>query len=228
MRFSTIPALWVGFVNQNKAAESKTARRATRRSYEAAPGRGDRSPCGSGTCSAVRPHRDDRSPRLRCRRPKAPPASGASGELDRPPELAAPPRTDEAAENTFSLMSEVLADFLKPLDRKRKHTAKGRAEAAPVIQLAVDFLGNPRMDELTRPSGSCSTRRCRTFPTVTTSRGSSPRRCFSAINMQNDKKVEARAAGCRSAPAIGAPNFGSSMLVTKRGWRSRCEGTPDH
>jgi integrase len=45
-------------------------------------------------------------------------------------------------------MSEVLADFLKPLDRKRKHTAKGRGEAEPVIQFAVDLLGDPRMNEL--------------------------------------------------------------------------------
>jgi integrase len=46
-------------------------------------------------------------------------------------------------------MSDVLAEFLKPLDRKRKHTAKGRGEAEPVIQFAIDFLDNPRMDELT-------------------------------------------------------------------------------
>jgi len=51
------------------------------------------------------------------------PALQASSILPTP-EPAAPPRTDEAAENTSSLMSEVLADFLKPLDRKRKHTAK--------------------------------------------------------------------------------------------------------
>jgi hypothetical protein len=44
---------------------------------------------------------------------------------------------------------DACALFLKPLDRKRKHTAKGRGEAEPVIQFAIDFLGDPRMDELT-------------------------------------------------------------------------------
>ncbi len=43
----------------------------------------------------------------------------------------------------------MLAEFLKPLDRKRQHTVKGRGEAEPVIQFAVDFLGDPRMNDLT-------------------------------------------------------------------------------
>lgn len=65
------------------------------------------------------------------------------------PEPPAYAHTDEAAENNFCRMSDVLTAFLKPLDRKRKHTAKGRGEAASVVQFAVDFLGDPRMDELT-------------------------------------------------------------------------------
>jgi hypothetical protein len=32
---------------------------------------------------------------------------------------------------------------------KRKHTAKGRGEAEPVIRFAVDLLGDPHVDELT-------------------------------------------------------------------------------
>ncbi|WP_456684358.1 site-specific integrase [Bradyrhizobium elkanii] len=63
------------------------------------------------------------------------------------PAVCAP--TGEAAEDNSCRMSDVLAEFLKPLDRKRKHTAKGRGEAEPVIQFAIDFLDNPRMDELT-------------------------------------------------------------------------------
>ncbi|MET4220812.1 integrase [Bradyrhizobium sp. LB7.2] len=71
------------------------------------------------------------------------------GSISPASEPAAQIRTEEPAENTSNRMSEVLADFLKPLDRKRKHTAKGRGEAAPVVQFAVDLLGDPRMDELT-------------------------------------------------------------------------------
>ncbi|SCB54049.1 SAM domain (Sterile alpha motif) [Bradyrhizobium shewense] len=63
------------------------------------------------------------------------------------PEVSA--LTEKVAERNCCRMSDVLAEFLKPLDRKRKHTAKGRGEAAPVVQFAVELLGNPRMDEIT-------------------------------------------------------------------------------
>ena len=70
------------------------------------------------------------------------------GSISPAPDAAVSPRTNTTTENTSRRMSDVVADFLKPLDRKRKHTAKGRGEAAPVIQFAVDLLGDPRMDEL--------------------------------------------------------------------------------
>ncbi|MET4115484.1 integrase [Bradyrhizobium sp. JR1.5] len=46
-------------------------------------------------------------------------------------------------------MSSLLREFLRPASRKRQHTMKGRGEAEAVVQFAIDFLGDPRMNELT-------------------------------------------------------------------------------
>jgi integrase len=41
------------------------------------------------------------------------------------------------------------AEFLKPADRKRQRTTKGRSEAEPVVQFAVEFLGDPVFNNVT-------------------------------------------------------------------------------
>ncbi len=156
MQFPKIPSLWVDLVNQNKAAESGVARLAVRRSYEAGRVEATEAARAGWTAPAAPTQAQPFDPiamidrlvqdAVAQRLPQIPAQQASS--IVPTPELAALPRTDEATEHTTSLMSEVLADFLKPLDRKRKHTAKGRGEAAPVVQFAVDFLGDPRMDEL--------------------------------------------------------------------------------
>jgi integrase len=158
MRFPTIPTLWVDFVNQNKSAESNIARLAVRRSYEG--GRVDATEAARsgwmvapGAPTQAQPFDPiamiDRLVQDAVAQRRSQLSALQASSIVPIPECAAAPRPGETAEHGCSLMSEVLADFLKPLDRKRKHTAKGRGEAAPVVQFAVDFLGDPRMSELT-------------------------------------------------------------------------------
>ncbi|MDA9434415.1 site-specific integrase [Bradyrhizobium sp. CCBAU 51627] len=156
-RFPRMPSTWVDFVNQNKAAEGEIARLNVRRAYEngrheaaEAVKEGWTAPATPAMAQPFDPIaiidrlvQDAVAQRL----PSLPAPKVGSISPAAEPEVSAP--TQEGAENNSSRMSDVLAEFLKPLDRKRKHTAKGRGEAAPVVQFAVDFLGDPRMDELT-------------------------------------------------------------------------------
>ncbi len=154
-RFPRMPSTWVEFINQNKAAESEIARLNVRRAYESgrheaaeAVKEGWTAPAAPVTAQPFDPIamidrlvQDAVAQRL----PLLPAPN--VGSISPAPDPVAP--TEEAADNNSCRMSEVLAEFLKPLDRKRKHTAKGRGEAAPVIQFAVDLLGDPLMNELT-------------------------------------------------------------------------------
>ncbi|MGL9622326.1 hypothetical protein QRQ56_30515 [Bradyrhizobium sp. U531] len=156
-RFPQMPSTWVDFVDQNKAAEGATARLNVRRAHETgrheateAAREGWSVPAPSTTAQPFDPIamierlvQDAVAQRLRLLpAPKV-------GSISPAPEPAGLSPPVEAAKTTASRMSEVLVEFLKPLDRKRKHTAKGRGEAASVVQFAVDLLGDPRMDELT-------------------------------------------------------------------------------
>lgn len=159
VRFPKIPSLWVDFVNQNKAAENNIARLAVRRSYET--GRVDATEAAKegwtapAAPTAAEEQRFDPiavidrliQDAVAQRLPQVP--APQVGSIAPPSEPAVSLGTDDTAESTSRRMSEVLADFLKPVDRKRKHTVKGRGEAEPVIQFAVDILGDPRMHELT-------------------------------------------------------------------------------
>jgi len=159
-RFPRMPSLWVDFVDQNKLAESNISRLAVRRTYEA--GRMESTEAANKawmpatTLPAVaqsqvfdpitmidRLIQDAIAQRL----PQLPPPQASPLVPVR--DLAAFPQSGVIAESTSRRMSEVLVEFLKPLDRKRQHTVKGRGEAEPVIQFAVDILSNPRMNELT-------------------------------------------------------------------------------
>lgn len=156
-RFPRMPTAWVDFVNQNKAAESEIARLNVRRAYES--GRHDAAEAVKegwatpATPAVAQPFdpiamidrlvQDAVAQRL----PML--AAPKVGSIAPAAEPAEPPPTDDTTESTSCRMSDVLAEFLKPLDRKRKHTAKGRGEAAPVVQFAVDLLGDPLMNELT-------------------------------------------------------------------------------
>lgn len=155
-RFPRMPSTWVDFVNQNKTAESEIARLNVRRAYES--GRHEAVKAGSTATTAPTPAEEQKFDPIAVidrltqdavaqRLPHIP--APQSGSIAPPPAVAAPQRPEEVADHASHRMSDVLVEFLKPLDRKRKHTAKGRGEAAPVVQFTVDFLGDPRMDELT-------------------------------------------------------------------------------
>lgn len=156
-RFPRMPTSWVDFVDQNKSAEGAIARLNVRRAYES--GRHEaaesvREGWATPTTPAMAQPFDpiamiDRlvQDAVAQRLPLL--AAPTVGSIAPAAEPTVPALTDDTAESTSRRMSDVLAEFLKPLDRKRRHTAKGRGEAAPVVQFAVDLLGDPRMDELT-------------------------------------------------------------------------------
>ena len=156
-RFPRMPGSWVDFVDQNKAAEGELARRNVRRAYETGRHEAAEGAKEGWTAPAVAAATQPFDPiamidrliqnAVAQRLPLLPALQ--VGSISPAPEPAVSAPTEEAAGTSSSRMSDVLAEFLKPLDRKRKHTAKGRGEAAPVVQFAVDLLGDPRMDELT-------------------------------------------------------------------------------
>ena len=147
-RFPGMPGSWVDFVNQNKAAENEIARLNVRRAYE--NGRREAAEVakegwtGPAVPAIAQPFdpiamidrliQDAVAQRL----PLLPALQ--VGPISPAPEPAVSAHTGEVAETSSSRMSDLLAEFLKPLDRKRKHTAKGRGEAAPVVQFAIRIL----------------------------------------------------------------------------------------
>ena len=156
LRFPKMPSAWVDFVDQNKAAESEIARLAVRRAYETgrieATEAVEKSWTAGPSPAPVRAQIIDPVAMIDrliqdavAQRLKQIP-SPQVGPLAPPDEITP---TTTTAEPPSPHMSEVLAKFLAPVDRKRQHTTKGRGEAEAVVQFAIDLLGDPRMDELT-------------------------------------------------------------------------------
>lgn len=165
MRFPDMPRLWVEFVDQNKAAEASVAGLNVRRSYEAgrrdateaanegwAPEAKAASPFRSDTFDPIamidRLVQDAVAQRVGRLVPGnvAPLAPGiAPVETTDPNE---PAKSDGPTPSTSDRMSVLLQEFLRPPGRKRQHKMKGRGEAEPVVQFAIDFLDDPRMNEL--------------------------------------------------------------------------------
>lgn len=164
-RFPDMPSLWVNFVNQNKAAESSIARLNVRRSYEA--GRSDAmeaanegwapeakavSPVRSKTFDPIamidRLVQDAVAQRVAQLVPaNVAPLAPAIVETATPGSREAA-QTGSASASAPDRMSVLLQEFLRPASRKRQHKMKGRGEAEAVVQFAIDFLGDPRMNEL--------------------------------------------------------------------------------
>ena len=165
-RFPRMPSTWVDFINQNKAAESEIARLSIRRSYEA--GRRDATEAtneGWALEKAMPPVRSEMfDPIVMIDRlvqdavaqrmaqlvpgnvaPLAP-ATALTGTGDRNDE---PRESNGPTTSTPDRMSVLLQEFLRPAGRKRQHKMKGRGEAEAVVQFAIDFLGDPRMNGLT-------------------------------------------------------------------------------
>lgn len=162
-QFPGFASNWVEFVNHNKAAEAEMARGAERRSYEA--GRADERAVATQAPSHSQLTLLPSSPLLAPLDPlalikrivqdemaKGLPATAAPQA--RPVNLTSPSPVDVNADaNTAKFgdqrISVAMAEFLKPADRKRQRTTKGRSEAEPVIQFAVEFWGNPPFNNLT-------------------------------------------------------------------------------
>jgi integrase len=166
MRFPKMPSLWVDFVNQNKAAEKSLARLNVRRSYE--DGRRDATeaaregwtpeahatpPARSETFDPIamidRLVQDAVAQRVAQLVPNnVAPLAPANTPTDtgNPNE---PAKSEGPTASTPDRMSVLLQEFLRPPGRKREHKMKGRGEAEAVVQFAIDFLGDPRINELT-------------------------------------------------------------------------------
>lgn len=166
MRFPQMATLWVDFVNQNKASEGRIAKLNVRRAYEA--GRRDATEAADkGWVSeprAVSPVwaekfdpitmidrlvQDAVAQRVAQLVPGnvaplaptfAPTETGGASE---------PAKSSAPIQSISDRMSALLQEFLRPAGRKRQHKMKGRAEAEAVVQFAIDFLGDPRMNEVT-------------------------------------------------------------------------------
>jgi integrase len=166
MRFPQMPSAWVDFVNQNKAAESSIARVKVRRAYEA--GRRDATEAVNegwvfepNAASPVQSERYDPMAMIdrlvqdavAQRVAQLVPGNVAPlAPMLAPAETADPSASSKSESPTASTadrMSVLLQEFLRPADRKRQHKMKGRGEAEAVVQFAIDFLGNPRMNEIT-------------------------------------------------------------------------------
>ncbi|WBL77245.1 tyrosine-type recombinase/integrase [Bradyrhizobium xenonodulans] len=166
-RFPEIPGRWVDFVDQNKAAESSITRLTARRSYEAGR-REAREAFNEGwepapnKAPALRPETLDPIAMLdrlvqdAVGRRMAQLAPGNLAPVAAPTIVPAetgnpnePAKSDGSTATTPDRMSILLQEFLRPAGRKRQHTMKGRGEAEAVVQFAIDFLGDPRIDELT-------------------------------------------------------------------------------
>jgi hypothetical protein len=161
-QFPSFANNWVEFVNQNKAAEVEIAKGAERRAYEA--GRVEEGIVTTQAAShnqltilpnspLLAPHdplalirrivQDEMAKSLpSASAPQAVPANPASQRVDSKAD-------GNAAKPEDRRVSVALAEFLKPADRKRQRTTKGRAEAGPVVQFAVEFLGNPAFSNIT-------------------------------------------------------------------------------
>ncbi|WP_143199888.1 hypothetical protein [Bradyrhizobium sp. NAS80.1] len=156
--FPDLAKNWVSFVDQNKAAESEFAKCTARRLKSSGP---NLSQAAGGADKVGQLQILPTSPVL------APfdfvaLAQGLATEMAKhfgsatigPAEQPHPKPDIKAAElkgaapASTKKMSDALAEFLKPADRKRQHKMKGRGEAEAVVQFAVDFLGDPHMGEL--------------------------------------------------------------------------------
>ena len=171
-RFPEFPSLWIDFVDQNKAAESAMPRLPARRSYESSqhkageafkegvePAPGTAPQARQETFEPVtmlsRLVRDAVDRRVAELAPSvlAPPAAPTIVPTDAN-DIGEPTKSDSLTEDAPDRMSVLLREFLRPAGRKRQHTTKGRGEAEAVVQFAIDFLGDPRMSELTAESWS--------------------------------------------------------------------------
>jgi integrase len=156
-RFEFFASRWVDFVNQNKAAEAELAQLGRHRDYE----RG-RSDATAAVAQGWRPA-------------PPPPAAGPvvlsdavhstidaiiKSEIGKQvatlgtPAHSAPNGTSPPlapVPPTAGLRpSEALAMFLAPPRKKLRRKSKGHADAAGIVQFAVDFLGDPIFDAITK------------------------------------------------------------------------------
>ena len=150
-QFEGFASRWVDFVDQNKFAEAELAKGDLRRAYEG--GRADEKDRSakfshlqtSPPLAQIDPVmlierivQDEVIKRL------GRPALVRAEMLPPPSEIQAPATEKTAGKR----MSEALAEFLKPVDAKRRHTIKGRFEAEPVVKFAIEFLGDPQLADI--------------------------------------------------------------------------------
>ena len=151
LQFPGFATRWVDFVDLNKHAEAHIAKDVARRAYQT--GRADERdyPIQSDTLPNSPPLaqidplplierivQDELAKRIGSSNPAPFQSTPAAKEM--------PAEETEKAPDTR--MSDALAEFLRPVDPKRRHTVKGRSEAEPVVRFAVEFLGDPKLNEI--------------------------------------------------------------------------------
>ena len=160
-QFPGLASQWVDFVDQNKFAEAEIAKNTGRHAYAA--GRADERAWATPDHPRTQADMLASSPLLAPVDPVALIERIVQDEVARrlapgpdlrpePERLPVPPVGEDAGETAArsadKRISVAAAEFLKPADRKRQRTTKGRSEAEPVIQFAVDYFGDPYFNNL--------------------------------------------------------------------------------
>jgi integrase len=152
---------WVDFVDQNKLLEQTLQRGGLHKAYE--EGRSDRAQCEDG------PSAEPLSLPI-----EAPPSSQIAGidplqlirslvaesmqgyagsalVIPSPPVPASTNVAPTAAQAlTGPVMSAARDLYLAPPDRKKAHLSKGRSETAAIVQFAIDLLGDPLLQSVSK------------------------------------------------------------------------------
>jgi integrase len=154
-QFEGFASNWVTFVDQNKGAEAELARLGRQRDYER--GRSDAATAvaqgwmpapalpatGPVVLSDAVHHTIDALIMSKLGQHVAAMSTSALVTAD-----GASPSLAPAAPAAGLKLSEALALFLKPPRKKLLHTTKGHADAAGIVQFAIDFLGDPEFDSI--------------------------------------------------------------------------------
>lgn len=150
-QFEGFASRWVDFVNQNKFAEAELAKSRVRHAYET--GRADENErsakFGSWQKSPPLAQIDpvtliERIVENEVAKRLGTPTFSQAASLTAFNEIPIP----GVEKSTGKHLSDALAEFLEPVDPKRRHTTKGRSEAEPVVQFAIAFLEDPLLHEI--------------------------------------------------------------------------------
>jgi integrase len=159
--FPGFASSWVDFVDQNKSLEQAVQRIDRHRAYD--EGRNDHAqiestsarplpapvePSGSLQLAAIDPLHLIRS--IVAESLQAHATSGLAVPSAQPAAMMPVAAPIAAIAMTGPTMSAARDLYLAPPDRKKSHLAKGRSETAAIVQFAVDLLGDPPLNSVSK------------------------------------------------------------------------------